>query len=50
MGWLVMLLMVSAIVVVVAIMVSRRQKKPRRIMREGKLLKSETARLDGEMF
>ena len=39
-----------AIFVAVAIYVGKRQKKPKRIMQEGKLLKSEIVCLDGEKF
>lgn len=39
-----------AIFVAVAIYVGKRQKKPERIMQEGKLLKSEIVCLDGEKF
>ena len=42
--------MVSTIVVVVAIIVYRKQQKPRRIIREGKLLESRIVYLDGEKF
>ena len=41
---------VAAIVAAVAIIVCRKQKKPKRIMREGKLLKSEIVYLNGEKF
>ena len=40
--------MVSVTLVIVAIIVGRIQKKPRRIMQEGKLLKSEIVFRDGE--
>lgn len=50
MSWLLMFLTVSAIVVAAAIIVFKRRKKPNRIMREGKLLKSEIVNLDGERF
>ena len=43
-------LSVSALLAVAAIAVAKRQKKPRRIMREGKLLKSEIVCRDGEKF
>ena len=43
-------LMVLAIVVAAAIIVCRKQKNPKRIMREGKLLKNEIVYLDGEKF
>ena len=45
---LLLFLMVSVTLVIVAIIVGRRQKKPRRIMQEGKLLKSEIVFRDGE--
>ncbi|MEE3391783.1 MAG: hypothetical protein VZR28_11470 [Candidatus Cryptobacteroides sp.] len=45
---LLLLLTVSVTLAIVAIIVGRRQKKPRRIMQEGKLLKSEIAFRDGE--
>ena len=41
-------LLVTAIGIVVTIMVSLKQKKPSRIMREGKLLRSETVSVEGE--
>ena len=41
-------LSVSALLVVAAIIVRKRQSKPRRIMQEGKLLKSEIVCRDGE--
>ncbi|MBP3712267.1 MAG: hypothetical protein IJ148_08275 [Bacteroidaceae bacterium] len=50
MNGLLSVLLVAAIFVVVAIIVDKRQKKTKRIMREGKLLKSETVCLDGEKF
>lgn len=50
MSQLLLLLSVSAIVAVMAIIVGKRQKRPRRIMREGKLLKSESVFLDGERY
>ena len=43
-------LSVSTLLAVAAIAVAKRQKKPRRIMREGKLLKSEIVCRDGEKF
>ena len=43
-------LLVSVVAGMVAIMVYRRQKKPQRIMREGKLLKSEMVSIDGEQI
>ena len=45
---LLLFLMVSVTLVIVAIIVGWRQKKPRRIMSEGKLLKSEIVFRDGE--
>ena len=45
---LLLFLMVSVTLVIVAIIVGWRQKKPRRIMQEGKLLKSEIVYRDGE--
>lgn len=42
--------LVAAVAVVATVLVGRRRKKPRRIMREGKLLKSEMVCQDGEMF
>ncbi|MBQ8453954.1 MAG: hypothetical protein IJ537_01235 [Bacteroidaceae bacterium] len=50
MNGLLLALLVAAIFVVVAIIVDKRQKKTKGIMREGKLLKSETVCLDGEKF
>lgn len=50
MSRLLLFLMVSTIVVVVAIIVYRKQQKPRRIIREGKLLESRIVYLDGEKF
>ena len=50
MSQLLLLLSVSAIVAVMAIIVGKKQKKPRRIMREGKLLKSESVFLCGERY
>ena len=50
MSWLLLLLVVSAIVAAAAIIVFGKQKKPNRIMQEGKLVKSETVCRDGEMF
>lgn len=48
MSILLLCLMVSVTLVIVAIIVGWRQKKPRRIMQEGKLLKSEIVFRDGE--
>ena len=45
-----MFLLVVAIVAVAAFIACRKQKKPKRIMREGKLLKSEIVYLNGEKF
>ena len=45
---LLLFLTVSVTLAIVAIIVGRRQKKPRRIMSEGKLLKSEIVFRDGE--
>lgn len=45
-----MFLMVATIVVVVAIIIYGKQKKPKRIMRDGKLLKSDIVYRDGEKF
>ena len=42
--------MVATIVVVVAIIIYGKQKKPKRIMRDGKLLKSDIVYRDGEKF
>ena len=50
MSWLLLSLVVSAIVAAAAIIVFGKQKKPNRIMQEGKLVKSETVCRDGEMF
>lgn len=41
-------MLILAIIVVVAIIVDKKQKSPRRIMQEGKLLKSEIFYRDGE--
>ena len=45
-----MILLASVIVGIGAIMIYRRQKKPKRIIREGKLLKSEMVTIDGEQL
>ena len=45
-----LLILTLALVGVVAIIAYKSQKKPQRIMREGKLLKSETVFIDGEQF
>ena len=50
MSWLLSFLSVSALVVAVTFIVVKKQKKPRRIMREGKLLKSEMVSRNGERF
>ena len=44
------ILILSAIFIVVAIIIDKKQKKPKRIMREGKLLASEIICQDGEKF
>lgn len=50
MSGVLLFLFVLAILVIVAIVVDKRQRKPRRIMQEGKLLKSEIVFRDGENF
>ncbi len=45
-----MFLLVSAVLAAAAIIVGRKRTGPRRIMREGKLIKSETVTRDGERF
>ena len=45
-----LILLASVIVGIGAIMIYRRQKKPKRIIREGKLLKSEMVTTDGEQL
>ena len=45
-----LILLVSVIVGIGVIMIYRRQKKPKRIIREGKLLKSEMVLINGEQF
>ena len=50
MSWPLLFLSVSAIAIVVAIVVGVKQRRTGRIMREGRLLKSKTVCLDGEMF
>ena len=45
-----LLILTLALVGVVAIIAYKSQKKPQRIMREGKLLKSETVFIDGEQL
>ena len=49
-GLLLLVLSVSAILVAATLIVKRKQSRPKRIMRERKLLKSEMISLDGEMF
>ena len=43
-------LLIVAIIVAIAIIVGKRLNRPKRIMQEGKLLKSEMVSRDGEMF
>ena len=43
-------LLIMAIIVAIAIIVGKRLNRPKRIMREGKLLKSEMVSRGGEMF
>ncbi len=50
MGSLLIILLFAAIVISALIIIFRRQKKSKRIMREGKLLKSETISQGGDMF
>ena len=45
-----LILLASVIVGIGAIMIYRRQKKPKRIIREGKLLKSEMVSINGEQL
>ena len=45
-----LILLASVIVGIGAIMIYRRQKKPKRIIREGKLLKSEMVLINGEQL
>lgn len=45
-----LILLASVIVGIGAIMIYKRQKKPKRIIREGKLLKSEMVTIDGEQL
>ena len=47
---LLLLILTLALVGVVAIIAYKSQKKPQRIMREGKLLKSEMVTIDGEQL
>jgi len=48
MSEILLILLILAIIIVVAIIVDKKQKSSRRIMREGKLLKSEIVYRDGE--
>lgn len=48
MSGILLILLILAIIIVVAIIVYKKQKSSRRIMREGKLLKSEIVYRDGE--
>lgn len=50
MSWVILFSSAAAFIVVAAIYVDKRRKKPKRIMREGKLLRSEIVYLDGEKF
>ena len=50
MSWLLLVLLVLAVGVMTAVIIGSKQTKPRRIMREGKLLQSEMVSRDGEMF
>ena len=50
MSIMLLILLASVIVGIGAIMIYRRQKKPKRIIREGKLLKSEMVTTDGEQL
>ena len=50
MSGIILFLSIVAIFIVVAVYVDKRQKKPKRIMREGKLLRSEIVYRDGEKF
>lgn len=47
---LLLALLVSAFLVATTLIVIRKQNRPKRIMQEGKLLKSEMVSRDGEMF
>ena len=47
---LLFVLLILAIMVAITIIAGKRQHRPKRIMREGKLLKSEMVSRDGEMF
>lgn len=50
MSCLLLALLVLVIVVAITIIVGKRQNMSQRIMREGKLLRSEMVSRDGEMF
>ncbi len=50
MAWLLLILSVAGIAAEIVIIVGKRQKKSKRIMREGKLQRSEIVGLGGEMF
>ena len=50
MSIMLLILLASVIVGIGAIMIYRRQKKPKRIIREGKLLKSEMVLINGEQL
>lgn len=51
MSWLLLLvLLVSAILVASSLIVIRKQSRPKRVIREGKLLRSEMVSRGGEMF
>ena len=50
MNWLLLFLLVSVLVVAAAIIVGRKQNRQGRIMREGRLLKSEMVSREGESF
>ena len=47
---LLLVLLIMATIVAIAIIVGKRQHRPKRIMQEGKLLKSEIVSRGGEMF
>lgn len=50
MSGLLLFLSVTAIVVAMAIIIRMKRKRPKRVMREGKLLKSEMVVREGELF
>ena len=50
MNWLLLFLSVSVLVVAAVIIVGRKQNRQGRIMREGRLLKSEMVSREGESF